>query len=102
MMRQGTIFHSSDLESLKGRMRRLRFSVDIDDKQNAAFSDMRILGQHTVRGETSLIVEGYVDSMRPALTETFGDDIRVEHMNLEDIFVELSSQKMEPTIGATP
>ena len=109
MMRQGTVFHSSDLESLKDRMRRVRVSAEIDSKQRDAFSDMRILGQHTVGGETNLIVDRYTDDMRPALTEAFGDNVRIEHMNLEDIFVELSmvegtvpaDQSTKTTIGAS-
>ena len=109
MMRQGTVFHSSDLESLKDRMRRVRVSAEIDSKQRDAFSDMRILGQHTVGGETNLIVDRYTDDMRPALTEAFGDNVRIEHMTLEDIFVELSmvegtvpaDQSTKTTIGAS-
>jgi hypothetical protein len=46
---------------------------------------------------TDLIVDDFQEETQQALVQTLGSDVRIEHMNLEDIFVELSLQTAEQT-----
>ncbi len=100
LMKQGTVFQTGDLEQLKARMRMVRVPGELNSLPELPVSDVRVFGNRTTRGETKFVLDGYSDDMQQSLVTTFGDNIRVEHMNLEDIFVELSSDNSGQSKGS--
>lgn len=95
MMSAGRVFAEGNLEDLKRRMRRIRIEGSVSSDQEQALTQFRIVRRQMKHQITDLIVDDYQEATQHSLVNTLGDRIIVEHMNLEDIFVELSLRTAE-------
>lgn len=97
MMCEGRVFAEGDLENFKRRMRRIRVEGTVSSEREQALSQFKIVRRHTKHQVTDLIVDDYQEKTQFSLAQALGDKVIVEHMNLEDIFVELSLKAAEQT-----
>ena len=100
MMHEGRVFAEGNLEEIKRRMRRIRIEGSVSAENEQELSQFQVLRKQLSHQITDLIVDNFQEETQQALTQTFGSEARIEHMNLEDIFVELSLQRAEQTQGA--
>jgi ABC-2 type transport system ATP-binding protein len=97
MMHEGRVFAEGNLEEFKRRMRRIRLEGSVSSAQEQTLSQFKIVRRQVNHQVTDLIVDDFQEETQQALVQTLGSDVRIEHMNLEDIFVELSLQTAEQT-----
>lgn len=100
MMHEGRVFAEGNLEEFKGRMRRVRLEGSVPPDQEQTLSQLKVVRQQLNQQVTDLIIDDYQEETQQALVQSLGNNVRIEHMNLEDIFVELSLQRSEQTLGA--
>lgn len=100
MMHEGRVFAEGNLEEFKGRMRRVRLEGSVPPDQEQTLSQLKVVRQQLNQHVTDLIIDDYHEETQQALVQSLGSNVRIEHMNLEDIFVELSLQRSEQTLGA--
>lgn len=100
MMHEGRVFAEGNLEEFKRRMRRIRVEGSLSTDHEQTLSQLKIVRKQLNHQVTDLIVDDFQEETQQALAQTLGSDARIEHMNLEDIFVELSLQRAEQTQGA--
>lgn len=94
LLDQGRIVTTGNLEDLKNRMRRIRVAGEINNDARKLVADhMKVMRMRRAGPGTDLVVDGFNEQQHQALASTLGDDVRVEHLNLEDIFVELGDQR---------
>ena len=95
MMCEGQVFAEGNLEDLKRRMRRIRIEGAVSADQEQALTQFRIVRRQMKHQITDLIVDDYQEATQRSLAKTLGDRVMIEHLNLEDIFVELSLKTAE-------
>lgn len=95
MMCDGQVFAAGNLEDFKRRMRRIRIEGAVSSDQEQVLAQLQIVRRHLRHQVTDLIVDDFQEATQHSLVKTPGDRIIVEHMNLEDIFVELSLKTTE-------
>lgn len=95
MMSDGQVFAAGDLEDFKRRMRRIRVEGAVSSELEQGLSQLKVVRRQLKHTVTDLIVDDYQEATSHIPTQTPGDNVIVEHMNLEDIFVELSLRTME-------
>lgn len=102
VLNRGKLVTSGNLEELKTRLRRIRVDGELPQTGlDQALTDFRVLKQSADNDVTDLIVDGFTDRSQRWLTEAFGSQVRVEHLNLEDIFLELSDQPSPTEAGVS-
>jgi len=94
-MCDGQVFAEGNLEDFKRRMRRIRIEGAVSADQEQALTQFRIVRRQVKHHITDLIVDDYQEATQHSLVKTLGDRIIIEHLNLEDIFVELSLKTTE-------
>ncbi|MEN9555464.1 MAG: hypothetical protein RLZZ232_1750 [Planctomycetota bacterium] len=95
LMCEGRVFAEGNLEDFKRRMRRIRIEGVVSSDEEKALTQFRIVRRQMKHQITDLIVDDYQEATQHSIVKTLGDRIIVEHMNLEDIFVELSLKTAE-------
>jgi len=101
VMNRGQIVITGNLEELKTGLRIIRIDGDLPPESlDALTTKCRVLKQQVDNHLTDLVVDSFNDRSEQALNELFGSRVRVEHLNLEDIFVELSEQPSLSEKGA--
>ena len=95
MMHDGEVFAEGNIEEFKRRMRRIRVEGDVSADREQALSQLKVVRKKLSHQVTDLIVDDFQEGTQQTLVQTLGNDVRIEHMNLEDIFVELSLQTAE-------
>lgn len=99
MMHEGQVFAEGNLEEFKRRMRRVRVEGSLSSDKEQALSQLKVVRTQLNHQVTDVIVDDFQEGTQQELVQTLGSDVRIEHMNLEDIFVELSLQRSEQTQG---
>jgi ABC-2 type transport system ATP-binding protein len=95
MMCEGQVFAEGNLEDFKRRMRRIRIEGAVSADQEQALTQFRIVRRQMKHQITDLIVDDYQEATQHSLAKALGDRVMIEHLNLEDIFVELSLKTAE-------
>ncbi|MFO0978891.1 MAG: ABC transporter ATP-binding protein [Planctomycetaceae bacterium] len=95
MMCDGRVFAEGNLEDFKRRMRRIRVEGAVSSEREQTLSQFKVVRRQMKHQVTDLIVDDYQEATQHSLAQTLGDKVIVEHMNLEDIFVELSLKTAE-------
>lgn len=95
MMCDGRVFAEGNLEDFKRRMRRIRVEGAVSSEREQALSQFKVVRRQMKYQVTDLIVDDFQEGNQQSLAQALGDEVSVEHMNLEDIFVELSLQTAE-------
>lgn len=95
MMHNGRVFADGSLEEFKRRMRRVRVDGSVSSDGEESLSQFKVVRRNLSRQVTDLILDDFQEGTQQALVQTLGGDVRIEHMNLEDIFVELTLQTAE-------
>jgi ABC-2 type transport system ATP-binding protein len=102
VLNRGKLVTSGNLEELKMRLRRIRIDGDFPPAGlDQTLTEFRVLKQSKCNDVTDLVVDGFNDRSQQWLADAFGSRVRVEHLNLEDIFVELSDQPSPTSAGAS-
>jgi ABC-2 type transport system ATP-binding protein len=102
VLNRGKLVTSGNLEELKMRLRRIRIDGDFPSAGlDQRLTEFRVLKQSTCHDVTDLVVDGFNERSQQWLADAFGSRVRVEHLNLEDIFVELSDQPSPTEAGAS-
>lgn len=95
MMHEGRVFAEGNIEEFKRRMRRIRVEGDVSSDRDQAFSKLKVVRKQLSHHVTDFIVDDFQEGHQQELLQALGNAARIEHMNLEDIFVELSLQTAE-------
>jgi ABC-2 type transport system ATP-binding protein len=95
MMCDGRVFAEGNLEDFKRRMRRIRVEGAVSPEREQTLSQLKVVRRQMKHQVTDLIVDDYHEATQRSLAQALGDKVSVEHMNLEDIFVELSLKTSE-------
>lgn len=93
VMNRGRMVLTGNLEQLKTGLRRIRIDGELPPEGlDAPRIGLRVLKQEVENHLTDLIVDRFDEVSQQALNGMFGSRVCIEHLNLEDIFVELSDQ----------
>lgn len=95
MMCDGRVFAEGNLEDFKRRMRRIRVEGAVPSEREQTLSQLNVVRRQMKHQVTDLIVDDYQEATQQSLARILGEKVIVEHMNLEDIFVELSLKTAE-------
>ncbi|MDJ0840250.1 MAG: ABC transporter ATP-binding protein [Acidobacteriota bacterium] len=88
LMKDGRIHYRGDLDMLKERVRRVYLTADNDLPQPLLLSG--VLHQEVQDNRAMLTVDGPDDAALQAFATSLNARLRIESMNLEDIFLELN------------
>ena len=97
MMCDGRVFAAGNLEDFKRRMRRIRVEGAVSSEHERVLSQFKVVRRQMRHQVTDLIIDDYQEATQQSLAQALGDEVSIEHMNLEDIFVELSLKTAEQT-----
>ncbi len=95
MMCDGRVFAEGNLEDFKRRMRRIRVEGAVPSEREQTLSQLNVVRRQMKHQVTDLIVDDYQEATHQSLARILGEKVIVEHMNLEEIFVELSLKTAE-------
>ena len=88
LLKDGQIDFCGELDVLKDEVKRLRITSPLP--LATSIQCQGLLHYEVVRHEAILAVRGYGPQLRQEIVQTFGPDIEVEDLNLEEIFLELN------------
>ena len=93
MLSNGKVVTSGNLEELKSKLRRIRFEGNLlDEDRERALTGFRVIRRRFENNLTDLVVEQRDDESDQTLSTILGPDVRIEHLNLEEMFIELNDQ----------
>ena len=93
MLSNGKVVTSGNLEELKSKLRRIRFEGNLlDEDRERALTGFRVIRRRFENNLTDLVVEQRDDESDQMLSTILGPDVRIEHLNLEEMFIELNDQ----------
>ena len=93
MLSNGKVVTSGNLEELKSKLRRIRFEGDLlDEDRERALKGFRVIRRRFENNLTDLVVEQRDDESDQTLSTILGPDVRIERLNLEEMFIELNDQ----------
>lgn len=90
MLRAGELVYQGELDSLKESMARVTLHAQAPLPRHLGLANVinqRVQGNHAV-----VTLQAWQPELAQQLAETFGADVTVEHLGLEDIFLEMNHE----------
>jgi ABC-2 type transport system ATP-binding protein len=87
ILREGAIVWQGDLDALKESV--VRVTITAREPLPAALGIEHVLSQRLEDRRAQLVVTGWHDALPAALEDRFGAEVAVEHLSLEEIFLEM-------------
>jgi ABC-2 type transport system ATP-binding protein len=87
ILREGAIVWQGDLDALKESV--VRVTITAREPLPAALGIEHVLSQRLEDRRAQLVVTGWHDALPAALADRFGAEVAVEHLGLEEIFLEM-------------
>jgi ABC-2 type transport system ATP-binding protein len=87
MMQDGEITVNADMDQLKEQFVRIRFSRDADLPSD--INARHLLAKRRDSLETIALYRNWQPAMSTALFQEYGEQVQIEHLALEDLFLEL-------------